>query len=255
MGDSAHEVTERYINLYRNVPAARPGVCRICHSGPNDSSYVVCDGCRDTMKNVRRPTSHVVPVSLCVKKDDQLYDIVSRSGTQSLRRRGPDRTALLAATISRFYAAHALCLKRVAGGDFTMVTTVPSTRSGEPLPAFHPMPKAIQMIAALKDLYRPVLWPDVGAAVVAPRESNEYAFKAMGRIDGEVVLLVDDIFVTGAHVQSAASALHRAGAASVTALVVARLINPEYNRANSAIWTQASAEPFSFDRCCLCSTP
>lgn len=253
MGDAAREVTEPHINLYRNVPAVRPGVCRICHAGPNDS-YAVCDSCRDTMKKVRWPTRNVVPISLCVKKDNQLYNIVSRSGNQPSRRGGPDRTALLAATISRFYAAHAPCLKRVAGGEFTLVATVPSTRSGEPVLAFHPLPQIVQMIAALKDLYKPVLWPDAGAAVVGPRESSDFGFTTMSRIDGEIVLLVDDIFVTGAHVQSAASALHRAGAASVTALVVARLIKPAYNHANYAIWTRASAEPFKFDRCCLCST-
>ncbi|MFC4591254.1 ComF family protein [Sphaerisporangium corydalis] len=253
MGDAAREMTDWYINLYRNVPAAGPGVCRICHSGPNDS-YAICDGCRDTKRNVRRPVRNVVPISLCIKEDDQLYDIVSRSGNQSPRRGGPDRTTFLAATISRFYAAHARCLKRVAGGDFTLVTSVPSTRSGEPLPAFHPMPKVIQMIAALKDLYKPVLWPDIGAAVVGPRVSNEHAFKVTGCVDGKVVLLVDDIFVSGAHVQSAASALHRAGAASVTVLVVARLINPEYNEANTIIWNRTRTEPFTFERCCLCGT-
>ncbi|MEV7008433.1 hypothetical protein [Streptosporangium sp. NPDC051022] len=204
------------------------------------------------MNKVRRPTRHVVPISLCAKRDDQLYDIVSRSGSRSSRPGVPDRTVFLAATISRFHAAHAPCLRRVARGEFTLVTTVPSTRSDGPLPAFHPMPGVVGMIGALRDLHRPVLRTDAGAAVVGPRESNEYAFTAMGRLDGETVLLLDDIFVTGAHVQSAASALYRAGAASVTALVVARLVNPGHNDASGAIWARASAEPFSFDHCCLC---
>ncbi|MFF0572963.1 ComF family protein [Streptosporangium saharense] len=206
------------------------------------------------MREVRRPTRNVVPISLCVKRDDQLYDIVSRSGSRSSRPGVPDRAVFLAATIARFHDAHASCLREVARGEFTLVTTVPSTRSGGPLPAFHPMPRVVGMISALKDLYRPVLLTDTGAAAVGPRKSNENAFRAICPLDGETVLLVDDIFVTGAHVQSAASALYRAGAASVTVLVVARLVNPGHNGANGAIWTRASAEPFSFDHCCLCRT-
>ncbi|MEV4094240.1 ComF family protein [Streptosporangium saharense] len=206
------------------------------------------------MREVRRPTRHVVPISLCIKRDDQLYDIVSRSGSRSSRPGVPDRTVFLAATIARFHDAHASCLSRAARGEFTLVTTVPSTRSGGPLPAFHPMPQVVRMISALKDLYRPVLLTDEGAAMVGPRKSNENAFKVMGRLDGETVLLVDDIFVTGAHVQSAASALYGAGAASVIALVVARLVNPGHNGASGAIWSRAAAEPFTFAHCCLCRT-
>ena len=43
---------------------------------------------------------------------------------------------------------------------------------------------------------------------------------------GERILLVDDLFVSGAHTQSAASTLFEAGAEEVVTLVILRLIVP-----------------------------
>ncbi|MFF0310021.1 phosphoribosyltransferase [Streptosporangium sp. NPDC004379] len=252
MGDAARAATEEFIQLYRNVPATGPGVCRICHSGPNHASYEICDGCRDITNRTRLPTWNVVPISLCTKENDQLYDIVALAAQPAPRAGGPDRIRFIAATISRFYASHASCLRRLAGADFTLVDTVPCPRSADRASASRPLNRAVQMISGLRGLHRSVLRCDSGAEAVGWREPNERAYAVSERVAGETVLLLDGMFVTGAHLQSAASALHRAGAASVTALVVVRLINLSHNDANREIWARASAEPFSFDRCCLC---
>ncbi len=49
------------------------------------------------------------------------------------------------------------------------------------------------------------------------------------------VLLVDDTWTTGGHVQSAAAALKAAGASHVTALVLARWLAPERGETASLI--------------------
>ena len=69
---------------------------------------------------------------------------------------------------------------------------------------------------------------------------------------GRHVLLVDDTFVTGARVQSAAAALHRGGADVVAALVVGRLIafHPDWPD-NRAVFDRARAAGFDFESCCL----
>ena len=256
MGD-ARAVTDAYLRLFRNVPAARSGVCRICHSGPNESRPAdgpVCSGCRRTTQGLYRPLQQVVPISLCVHRGEnsQLYDIVTRGFGPVSPSAAVDRTTLLAATVSRFLRAHLACLTSVAGGPLTVVTTLPSTHDERPVRAFDPMPRVVDMIAALRPLHRPVLMPgDRGAvATLARRDSDERAFAVLGRLDGARVLLLDGLLVSGARVQSAASALHRAGAEAVVALVVARLVVP--GAAGAPIWERASAEPFTFDRCCLC---
>jgi phosphoribosylpyrophosphate synthetase len=259
MGDAV-AVTEAFVHLFRNVPAARPGVCLVCHSGPNESRaaegpFAICSSCRRTTEGLHGPVRQVVPISLCVHKGDdaQLYDIVARNKRPASPSAGVDRTTFLAATVSRFYRAHATCLAGAAGGPFTLVTTLPGTALDRPIAAFDPMPRVVGMISALRPLYRPVLLPGgrAAAATLAHRDSDERAFEVLGRLDGRRVLLLDDLFVSGAHVQSAASALHRAGAAAVVALVVARLVVPASNDNSARIWAEASAEPFDFGRCCL----
>jgi hypothetical protein len=239
---AAVEVTEPYLPIFRNVPASGPGVCRVCHTGPN-ASFEECFGCHRTMNDVSRPTVRVVPISLCVR-GEQMYDIVARHREPVPREAFLDRTTFLAATVSRFYQAHAACL-----GSPTLVTTVPSTRTGEPVPFVHPMTAVIGRIAALIPAHRPVLWR--GNGPIGPQRSHDRAFEVRGDVRNAAVLVVDDLFVSGARVQSAASALLMAGAASVTALVVARLIDPAFNDNCARLWVRACGERFAFDRCCL----
>ncbi|MEU8104914.1 phosphoribosyltransferase [Nonomuraea muscovyensis] len=261
MGD-ASAVTQPYLPVFRNVPAAGPGVCRVCHSGPNErralkAPYEMCASCRRTTGGVFRHTPHVVPVSLCARRGDgtQLYDIVARHRGPVSPSGGPDRSTFLAATLARFHRAHRACLTRAAGGEFTLVTTVPVTRTDRPVEAFHPMLRVVGMVRDLMRLHRPVLLPgdsESALARLAGRESDDRAFHVIGGVGGARVLLVDDLFVSGARVQSAASALFRAGARAVVALVVARLVDPSSNATSARVWARASAERFDFERCCLC---
>ncbi|MEV7807421.1 phosphoribosyltransferase [Microbispora sp. NPDC088329] len=266
MGD-ARAVTDLVISLYRNVPAARPGVCRICHTGPNNKPngepYEICSSCDRTVNGFRRHVEPVVPISLAVEEGDDngLFRLVARKEAVPASANRLKPATLMAATIARFYEAHETCLTGLAGGPFTTVTTIPSTRLDRPIAAFHIMPQVIGMVSALRPLYKPLLLPnDKYASVLARRKSHPHAFQMMGtrngsqRLRGERILLVDDLFVSGAHAQSAASTLFEAGAEEVVALVIIRLIVPTVWHENRMdIWHEASAQPFTFDRCCLCA--
>jgi hypothetical protein len=54
--------------------------------------------------------------------------------------------------------------------------------------------------------------------------------------------------------RAAACTLLRSGARSVTALVIGRVVDPDWNDACRAIWRWSRDRDFSFDRCCWCGT-
>ncbi|MCP2345610.1 phosphoribosyltransferase [Nonomuraea roseoviolacea] len=275
-------MTERHLGLFRNVPAARPGLCRVCHSAPaaDPGRHVVpvvsraareehrtapgephgpaqphgpahlCAGCLRATAGLHRHTPHVLPVSLCARTGDdrRLYDLVTR---RRPRPGEPSPATLLAATLARFHRTHLHCLTRAAGGPLTLVTTVPGAGADRPAEAFDLLPRVVQWVAALRGPHRPVLMPGgdrAAEAALARHVPDERAFHVLGRLDGERVLLLDGLFVTGARVQSAASALYRAGAEEVVALVLARLADPWADTRLADAW----ARPYDFGRCCLC---
>ncbi len=78
--------------------------------------------------------------------------------------------------------------------------------------------------------------------------ASDEGYRVTQSVCGKSILLIDDTFTTGARLQSAASALQLAGADVVAAVVIGRVINPEFS---GALWERVSKMPFSFETCCL----
>lgn len=120
-------------------------------------------------------------------------------------------------------------------GPVELITEVPST-STKPDRDRSALPDAID--SAVNHLpglapHHQLLVPkrvDTGASRVL--DPNRFEVTAPDLVVGRHVLLVEDTWVSGASVQSAAVALHRAGARRVTALCVARLLREQWSPAH-----------------------
>jgi predicted amidophosphoribosyltransferase len=241
---SFEEVTNPHLSTYRPVPPIGPGVCRICHGAPR-STFTRCLSCSRTMGAVSNPISLVVPISLIHKDQSQLYHVLKMYKREGAV--GADKFQLqVAGMIGRFLKKHGSCIEQKAGMSWDVITVVPSTRPDRPI---HPLEQCVKMLKAFEPQYRRLL--KKGSTTVAARQAADDKYITVTSVTDRRVLLVDDTFTSGAHVQSAASALELGSAKVVAAVVVGRMIDTEFTDAARQLWEKAKGQPFSFDVCCL----
>lgn len=242
---SVEEISDPLLGALTPVPRVAPGVCRICHGAPR-AGYAECLSCHRTTSQVSNPASLVVPISLYVIPS-QLHTILwgyKNTVDEAVRRR---QVVQVAAIVGRFLHRHRRCIVGVVGRDFDVITVVPSSRGRA---GAHPLEQAIGLLPSPASALAPLLEP--GAEPIGEeRRASDHAFEPLGSATGRSVLLVDDTFTTGARVQSAASALHGGGAHVVAALVVGRVMRPDFSEGSEALWERVRSQPFSFDACCL----
>lgn len=196
------------------VPSARGSCCRACLSRTSPG-YSLCTSCRDVAVALGRPPVRVTPIFF-VTPSSALYRTLRqyKSGEVSVARR---QAARLGRVLGSYVRHHLRCLAP-DGADMTAV--VPSGRGGRPAP--HPL-------AGVAARAGPGLPPvsdalAAGAGVVAHRRATRHAYRAAPAVHGRRILLLDDVYTSGAHLQSAAAALLDRGAAAVYPLVIGRYL-------------------------------
>lgn len=192
-----------------SVPFA--GACRIC-SDATSPGYSLCLSCRAVALGLGRPLVPVIFIR-AVGPNSGLYRALRqyKSGERGVAQRQERRlAAILDAFCARNLAVHA-----PDGLDLSVV--VPSAPGNRPPP--HPLARAVAAAAQLPP-YRDVLQP--GEGTIGHRQPALGAYRADPSVAGTRVLVVDDVYTSGAHLQSAAAAVIDAGAAAVVALVIGR---------------------------------
>ncbi len=211
------------------VPRAGPGVCATCH-GPARDGRRECWCCRAVSAALGRGDGSsplVVPVALC-RTGDRLHTVLrgyKDAPVVAARRHFAYRIGV---HLSGFLGAHAGCIAAAAGSRWDSVAVVPSSsrpqgaRRRPPPPARHPLSEVVGAIPYLSGLARVEIGRGPGSAQhLAP---DPDAFAVGGEARGRRVLLVDDTWVTGARMQSAAASLVDAGAEVVAMVVAGRTV-------------------------------
>ncbi len=235
------ELTDPLLGVYTAVPQVGPQVCSLCRR-PTDLAPL-CNSCELTTGQVANPTQLVVPISMYSRIDSQYghylrqYKRSTDKATRSLS------TTILAATLARFLGAHAPCIRRAAGADWDTIVPIPSSRTPHPLEAV--IRQAPEVDDPL-DILVPTRTPP------SKRQATDAGYRLARRVRGRSILLIDDTFTTGAHIQSAASILTARGAQVVGAVVLGRVVDLDFKPdVARPIWTSLRSGGFDFDTCCV----
>jgi hypothetical protein len=86
-----------------------------------------------------------------------------------------------------------------------------------------------------------------GLGGLGHRRMNDAGFVVTKDVSGQRLLVIDDVYTTGARSQSASSALTLAGAEVVGIMVIGRRINPDFSGQAARVWDRQVAKKFSFD--------
>lgn len=248
------EVSAPYANFLVPVLSSRRGVCEVCHTaiGHEWSQCYQCDQAAQVLSSV---ADVVVPVALSVKGEQLAHELSAYK--YSPRAVVRERLAQgLAAVLWRWVAAHEKCVARACGASqFAVTTTVPGTA---PRVEQHPLERIVGgIVGATRGRYERLLAVNPGAP--QGRTHSDHRFRALRRLDGESLLVVDDTWTSGAHAQSAASALRAAGAHTVAIVVLGRHFNrrpPEPYRASAENYYRAAkAQGWDWATCCVEDAP
>lgn len=246
------------------APRRGPGVCPRCLNLTR-TDVGLCRACGACQHHL----AAIVPISYSVGGEwlHQLVAAYKRDADPSV----PDAALELASILDRFLAVHEGCVAGVAGvagvgaGRFSLVTSVPS---GDPSrDELHPLRRIVGRLASVTAgrherllTTSPIaaLGPSAScASVAAPELAVSRRFDPRRHtvtrpLHGESVLLIDDMWTSGASAQSAAAALRAAGSGPVAAVVIARHLNRGWDR-NDARLRSMEARGFTFADCLVCA--
>lgn len=218
-------------------PADAPDICPTCRSWRPPGS-ALCDNCSDNAA-VLGASVPVIPVSL-YRKPSVFRDWLTRYKPND-EEDHPEYAAVLGTILARWMDAHGSALHDWCGGFDTMCV-VPSATRVPPHPLEAVIDKYVPPLAHGRNrlLLR-------GEGDLGHRSPSPEGYVADASTRDHRVLLLDDVYTTGARAQSAAFALRAAGAVVPAVLVIGRRVNPEWRDEVDVIWQRQTAIPFRFE--------
>lgn len=242
-----NRAAQEQFNIQRNwllnlLPPSRT-VCPICR-GAREPGYPRCYACNQTYRASGGILADaVVPISYSPDDGQHYYQLKVYKSPTSPNQLAHFRLAVL---YTLFYNTHRSCLQRAAGGAFTHIATVPSTRARA---GAHPLQQIIQVAHGSLPPIAGTANPAYGNARESVRDRFHVPPFATGQLP-PTVLLLEDLWVTGARAQSMAHALKQTGAAAVVVVALGRQINHGHPPSRPLL-EAARQTPFDLSRCAI----
>ena len=222
MPDSISPLRSTYWNPVREYGRT----CRVC-TAPTRDGFPICWNCREHSRAPYPTADIVAPLTYAVKGEqsyrdlavykDARYPIESRSGARSR-------------VLGLVYAAlsnHLSCIEALTSST-VVLASVPSTSGERPGP--HPLADVLGMFDDETPRLGLSYVGEFGLERNQRREFTPSNFRVVSpeaALDSHVILF-DDSWVRGGHLQSAASAARLAGASWVTAIPIGRVLDSGY---------------------------
>jgi hypothetical protein len=243
--------------------AAAYGICLVCH-GPAAAGTTRCWSCREVVGQLGMPPPKVVPICLFELGSPVHRALVGYKAAVSPAGRRA-RTEALARMLAAFLRIHFACLLEPRGpveplgAERAKITPVPSSIGGRPSwHGQHPLATICAVAAALMPELGELLEPSL-LLRPGPCPPGRLAAMAEGflvteaaEVAGTTVVVVDDVFTSGARALSAAAALQKAGARVAAVVPLGRLVRPEHNAATAAFWATQQSRRYRIDECTAC---
>lgn len=203
----------------RAVPhVSQPSVCPFCF-GPYDKPYSQCAGCLRLIRDgvSRDLLSCTVPLSMAANPSPW-YGRFS-----TYKAAIPENMYLLAATVHHCFEHFKIPIAAQLGGTPDVVCVTPSKR-GKTIEEQR-LRQLVEIVSADLPPLEPLLRFRTGA--VPARRFNPDMFDGdANEIRGRRVVLIEDVWVSGSTVMSAATRLQQLEAAAVLVMPIARMIEP-----------------------------
>ncbi|SDS09372.1 Predicted amidophosphoribosyltransferases [Paraoerskovia marina] len=212
--------------------------CRYCHSW-KETDQPECENCLEVRDALGSPPIELSAVTL-YRKPSALRDWLTGykgRGSESSITPYTCRSRVRAILARMFFEHGAEIFRSTAGFDGIVV--VPSTARMPPhelVELLESIPLELPIVEALRR----------GPGELGFRRPCSTGFVPIREARGRRVLIVDDVYTTGARINSAAAALHVGGIEVAGSLVIARRVNPEYRETASRFWEDAQSKLFTW---------
>lgn len=203
----------------RNPVRDAGGTCGVC-TIPIEPQYDLCARClADNRHHNGDLANLIIPLYYAIEGRQSARLMYGYKDPINPVRKFRTHLTLLLIDVPR---EHERCIEQRIGRPIDVWTAVPSTKAR---PGRHPL---IQTIRSAKPACPQVTLTTNPPGNDDPRATvvNRFDVAAADDIRGKHVLIIDDTWVQGGHVQSAALTLRTAGASAITVLVFERWIKP-----------------------------